>query len=64
MVKKIQLLQIAGAGSLAPSTISVYNKGKVQYRGEKAIQEGSGFVSSAEFLQQNRGIGGMLKKKR
>ena len=29
--------------SLAPSTISYFNNGKVQYRGEKTIQDGIGF---------------------
>ena len=49
--------------SLAPSTISIFNNGKVQYRGEKMIQDGIGFFSTAEFLQQNPGIGGRLRRK-
>ena len=56
-------LQITRSVSLAPSTISVYNNGKVQYRVEKTIQDGSGFFSSAQYLQRNPGIGGKLKRK-
>ena len=56
-------LQITRSVSLAPSTISVYNNGKVQYRGEKTIQDGSGFFSSAQYLQRNPGMGGKLKRK-
>ena len=53
-------LQIGRSGSLAPSTISVSNKGTVQYRGEKGIQQGSGIFRGGEVLQRNRGIGGMM----
>ena len=56
-------LQIGRAGSLSPSTISVYNNGKVQYRGEKMIQDGSGFFSSAQYFHRNPGMGGKVKKK-
>ena len=42
--------------SLAPSTISVFNNGKVQYRGEKTIQDGIGFFSTAQFIRRNPGI--------
>ena len=56
-------LQIGRSVSLAPSTISVYNNGKMQYRGGKTIQDGSGFFSSAQYLQRNPGIGGKLKRK-
>ena len=50
-------LKVGRAGPLAPSTISVSNNGEVHYRGEKGI-----YFKSAEFLQRNRGIGGMLKR--
>ena len=53
----------APAPILAPSTISVYNNGKVQYRGEKTIQDGSGFFSSAQYFHRNPGMGGKLKRK-
>ena len=56
-------LQIGRAVSLAPSTISVYNNGKVQYRGEKTIQDGIGFFSAEQFLLRNPGIGGRLRRK-
>ena len=49
--------------TLAPSTISVYNNGKVQYRGEKTIQDGIGFFSAEQFLLRNPGIGGRLRRK-
>ena len=61
--KAPSILQIDKAVSLAPSTISVYDNGKVQYRGEKTIQDGSGFFSSAQYLQRNPGMGGRLKRK-
>ena len=61
--KAPSILQIDKAVSLAPSTISVYNNGKVQYRGEKMIQDGNGFFSNTQFLQRNPGMGGMLKRK-
>ena len=44
-------LQIGRAGSLASSTISVSNNGKVQYRG------------NSQFLQRNPGMGGRLRRK-
>ena len=50
------LLQRDRDVSLAPSTISVYNNGKVQYRGEKTIQDGIGFFSAAQFIRRNPGI--------
>ena len=50
-------LKVGRAGPLAPSTISVFNNGEVHYRGEKGVH-----FKSAEFLQRNRGIGGMLKR--
>ena len=50
------ILQKDGDVSLAPSTISVFNNGKVQYRGEKTIQDGNGFFSTAQYLQRNPGI--------
>ena len=56
-------LQITRSVSLAPSTISVYNNGKVRYRGEKMIQDGSGFFSRAQYLQWNPGKGGVIKRK-
>merc|ERR1712055_1154253 len=49
-------LKVGRAGPLAPSTISIFNNGEVHYRGEKGVH-----FKSAEFLQRNRGIGGMLK---
>ena len=48
---------------LAPSTISVFNNGKVQYRGEKTIQDGIGYFSGEQFLLRNPGIGGRLRRK-
>ena len=48
---------------LAPSTISVFNNGKVQYRGEKTIQDGIGFFSAEQFLLRNPGRGGRLRRK-
>ena len=50
-------LKVGRAGPLAPSTISVFNNGEKHYRGEKGVH-----FKSAEFLQRNRGIGGMLKR--
>ena len=50
-------LKVGRAGPLAPRTISVFNNGEVHYRGEKGVH-----FKSAEFLQRNRGIGGMLKR--
>jgi len=50
------LLQRDRDVSLAPSTISVFNNGKVQYRGEKTIQDGIGFFSTEQFIRRNPGI--------
>jgi len=50
-------LKVGRGGPLAPSTISVFNNGEKHYRGEKGVH-----FKSAEFLQRNRGIGGMLKR--
>ena len=50
-------LKVGRAGPLAPRTISVFNNGEKHYRGEKGVH-----FKSAEFLQRNRGIGGMLKR--
>ena len=55
-IKSPTILQKDGDVSLAPSTISVFNNGKVQYRGEKTIQDGNGFFSTAQYLQRNPGI--------
>jgi len=57
------LLQRDRDVSLAPSTISVFNNGKVQYRGEKTIQDGVGYFSGEQFLLRNPGIGGRLRRK-
>ena len=55
-IKSPTILQKDRDVSLAPSTISVFNNGKVQYRGEKTIQDGIGFCSTAQYLQRNPGI--------
>ena len=55
-IKSPTILQKDRDVSLAPSTISVFNNGKVQYRGEKTIQDGIGFFSTAQYLQRNPGI--------
>ena len=62
-IKSPTILQRDRDVSLAPSTISVFNNGKVQYRGEKMIQDGIGFFSAEQFLQRNPGIGGKLRRK-
>ena len=55
-IKSPTILQKDRDVSLAPSTISVYNNGKVQYRGAKTIQDGIGFFSTAQFIRRNPGI--------
>ena len=62
-IKSPTILQKDGDVSLAPSTISVFNNGKVQYRGEKTIQDGIGYFSGEQFLLRNPGIGGRLRRK-
>ena len=48
-IKSPTILQKDRDVTLAPSTISVFNNGKVQYRGEKTIQDGIGFFSTAQY---------------
>ena len=55
-IKSPTILQKDRDVSLAPSTISVFNNGKVQYRRDKTIQDGIGFFSTAQYLQRNPGI--------
>ena len=50
-IKSPTILQKDRDVSLAPSTISVYNNGKVQYRGEKTFQDAIGYFSNTQFLQ-------------